>query len=505
MVHFLWSAGLFKIYELHYTGQFKAYHLEDLNHDGLKDVILVSTRGAENGAAGRWLSIYLQNRQGFTPQPQQSFELEDQVILFDIGDVVGDQNNEFVYFAEDGLYYYALGDSGYVLKPTRLFKTDSIFMLSDKRSIHSWNFVADLNGDGVDEVLVPKITKIDIHFRDPDKTGWLVNEVAMGMQPTVSGYFNRRFSVGSKVEASYATPFLLYQDFDADGRKDLLGVYHDSLLVFCQKQSGFFSQECQQRIPLDYGDIWRGGKIQRTHLGDKSEQQFLMKIQDLNGDGVVDIISTRVSTKESFISPKNEVLVYFGKRRRHNATTAVYFDPEPDQVIRPGGNQIVLDIVDLNKDGKSDFIIPVVKVGLKNLIKMLLTKRVELEAEIYLMGEDDLYPKKPDRQTKMVVRFSFKGGAASPVYEIADFNGDGNLDIMTSMEEKRLVLFRGNKKNILDASPGNRFNVILPQSGDMVYAEELNGDGKSDLVITYDEDEAGPKKVRNVLRVLLTR
>lgn len=502
--NFAFNAELFRTYSLEFEGKINSYHVEDLNNDGLKDFIVFIHRREMQKLEDRWLSVYIQNRDGFQSQPNQTFKLPDQVILFDFGDVVGDFKKELVFFARGGVFYYSLSDTGFTLSPQQLFETDSIFKLSDKKTIRTWNFVSDLNGNYVEEVLVPKITKCDIYFRNPGSSSWLINEIPLSAEAKVFAHYDKRFSVGNKADVVYSTPYILLEDFNSDGRKDLIGVYTDSLVVFCQEETGYYSQECFQKIALNFGDIWRGAKLQRTHLGDKSERRFLMRVVDLNDDGILDVVGTRISTRKSLINPKTEVLIHLGKIDSSNSSTSIYFEEEPDQIIRPGGTQVVLDILDLNHDKKLDLIIPVVKVGLTRIIKMLITRTVELEAEFYLMGTDDVYPVKPNKKAKMVVRFNFKGGAASPVYEIGDFNGDGNFDILSSQEEKRFIVFWGDKKNVINSTVGAKFNVLLPQDGELVKAMDLNADSKWDVIITYEEDDAHHKKLKNVVKVLLT-
>ncbi|MFQ6115283.1 MAG: FG-GAP repeat domain-containing protein, partial [bacterium] len=494
---------LFRTYNLEFEGELASYHMEDLNSDGLMDCLLFVNRKHKGTAKERSLLLFIQNENGFLQKPTQTFKVGDQIILFDIGDVTGDSNKEFVYFARRGVFYYTMTDTGFALVPQLLFETESMFMLSDRKTLLTWNFVADITGDHVDEVLVPKITKLNIYYRNPTNNAWLINEIPLSVETKVFGYFDKRFSVGNKARALYSTPYILLEDFNSDGRDDLLGVYRDSLVVFCQEESGFFSQTSKQKIELSFGDIWHGAKIQRTHIEEKGERTFLMKIVDLNDDAIVDVVSTRVSTRESIMNPKTEILIYFGKKDTSKSNNTIYFDQAPDQIVKPGGTQLVLDILDLNQDNKFELIVPVVKVGITRLIKILLTKSVEIEAEYYEIGEDGYYQEKPKRKIKMAVRFSFRGGPASPVYEIEDFNGDGLLDILSSLEEKRLVIFWGDKKNVINSHVGARFNFILPQDGELVKAMDLNGDHKSDVIITYGEEDVIRKRLSHGVKILL--
>jgi len=495
---------LFKIYDLTFTEKLLLYHVEDLNHDNLKDILVLLSTENQQSEEKRF-SVFFQTEQGFSGVPNQTFKLDEQVILFDLGDVVGDFRKEFVFFARQGLFYYPLSDSGFVLEPCKLLNVDSIFMLGNNHILSNWNFVADLNGDHIDEILIPKITGCNIYFRNRTTEQWLLQEIPLAVESKASGFYEPRFSVGNKASADYSTPYIFFEDFNSDGRRDLMAAYTGSLVIFIQDERGLFSKE-KQIVALKPAEIWQGAKIRRTRISDKSIRIYLMKIRDLNQDGIIDAVYIRVSTKESVVNPKTQVEIHYGKRRAAKGESDdVYFDLEPDQVIEPGGTQLVLDIVDLNHDQKIDLMIPVIKVGLMNIINMLLTRRVEIHTETYLMNSAGLYDEKPDIKTKLVVKFSYRGGATAPVYEVADFNGDGHLDILSSLEEKKLVLFWGNEKDVLDKMIGSKFNVFLPQNGDLVKAIELNGDNKSDVIINYGEDNAVHMNLRKTLRILLAK
>ncbi|NIR51629.1 hypothetical protein GWO43_23895 [candidate division KSB1 bacterium] len=504
-VAFAWpssSSDLFRVYDLEFEGEFASYHVEDLNNDGLKDLMLLLQLRENERIEERKLSIYLQDKEGFAEPPNQTFTLAEDIILFDIGDVAGDLKKEFVYFSREGIFHYTLSDTAFILNAHKLFETESLFMLSDRTSLVTWDFVADLNDDEVDEVFVPKITQCDIHFRNPKSNDWLINEIPLRAEPNVRGFYDEDYSVGNRADALYSTPHLLTEDFNDDGKIDLMGVYEDSLVVFCQDEEGFFSQRCHHSIELHFGKIWRGQKIQRTRWGDKSERFFLRRIGDLNDDGVVDALSVRISTRESVMNPKNELHLYLGKRDTTDSVEEMFFADQPDQIVKPGGTLLVLDILDLNDDRKHDLVMPTVNVGLTNIIRMLLTKSVEIQAETYLMKEDR-YPDEPDSKTKMVIKFSFRGGTTSPVYEIEDFNGDGYLDVLSSQEEKRLVLFWGKEDDLFESNVGSKFNILLPQNGELVSAMNMNRDEKCDIVIVYDEDNPKYPKLQNKVRILL--
>ncbi len=490
------ATELFTQSHLEYDGEIVCSQIEDINHDHRKDILLL----LKNDNKEVWFSLFLQNENGFVKNPQQIFPVPQNLILFDIGNVNREPNKELVYFRPDGLYFYVFKDGTFILQPQKLLATNSIFKLANPNSIIKWDFVADLNDDGVDELFVPKVSATSIYFREADSQKWQENRLSLRPESNTLGTQWSRFSLGSQVVSSLFMPYIFREDFNRDSRRDLLAVYKDSLLVFCQKENGTFETTCRQKINLHFGDPWKGAKIHRNRIGTKSLRKYLLKVIDLNDDGRIDLIASRISTEKSFISPENEILIYYGKQDTSNAGK-IYFTDDPDQRIRPGGTHLVMDMVDLNKDGKLDLIIPVVKVGVRNIIRMMLTKSVEIQAETYLMRNEGVYPRKPNFKNKIIVKFSYRGGPTSPVYEIDDFNGDGFEDILTSAEQKKLVFFWGNKEKVLDSKVGAEFRISLPQDGELVSAMDLNNDGKCDVIITYPKEmaEYHSKRVLSVL------
>ncbi len=494
------AQALFQIQDLHVQGKVVGWLHEDLDNDGLEDIILLQRNPRTSPLPERFLSIFLNSPSGFASKADQRIHLPGGLILFDFGDIDGKAGPELVFFQRGGIACMRIREGRILPEVIPVLNTSSLFMAGDRRSFRHWDFVRDFNGDGVEEMLVPDIFQAKLYFRSTQ--GWQTDTLRMPAEARVFGHFSPRFSVGARAGGYYATPYLLHADFDNDRRPDLIAVYRDSLLVFLQ-QDGRFAERSLDPIHIDFGDIWRGNKIMRTHLDDKNERRFLMRLVDLNRDGLLDAVISFISTRESLISPKTETRLFFGKR---TVNGQFYFAEQPDHVLRPDAAQMVIDIVDLNRDGYPDLVTPVIKISLTSILKMLVSRTVTIDTRGYLFHPaSGTFGDKADISARLSVNFSFRGGAASPVYEISDFTGDGLLDILASNNEKNLLLYAGDEKHLLTTRPREKFQTALPQDGTLATAVDLNRDGKSDLVLRYEEADRERHGLPNIVRVLIAR
>ena len=496
------SNDFFSSFDLQVKGEYVSLTHEDINADNLQDIALFTYKKAPSGTKRRWLSIYLQTPSGFTGEPDQQIQIADDLILFDFGDISGDSQKELVFFSDSGIKYYSFKNGLFVISDQLLSTRESIFMLSDRTTLRRWDFIRDLNGDGRDDIYIQHIRTATLLLRTSDG-GWHENKIELSTKSRLFSYYNKRFSVGHKSNALYSTPYLLLLDYNLDGEDDLVGIYKDSLVAFVKNEKGHFEKPNFNKIALDYGEIWGGAKIQRTHLDDKSERKSLYRLRDLNNDGIFDIVGTMISTKKSLINPRSEVLIYFGQKNTNAAGPPVIFPTEPNQKLVTDGTMMVLDLIDINKDQRIDLVIPTVSIGITQIMKMLLTKTVNLEAGYYLMRPDHRFDAKAEQVRRMSVKFSFKGGAASPVYELADFNADGLYDILSSTNEQQLTIHFGNLKDLVSEQVQKRIAMPLPQDGTLVRTARLNNNGMQDVIITYNEDDLENKNIDNIVKILL--
>lgn len=493
------SSELFRKFFLPCAEKIESVQMQDLNGDQLKDIALFYL---DKKSSQRRFALFIQKQDGFTEKADQIFSIPENATIIDFGDIAQSPGLEFVYFTPAHIVYHTLTDSGFNKQPSVFHKNESIFLYPDKQKIQLWDFVRDYNGDGLDDVFEPKFSGTNLYLAQKKSPRWRKTEIQLLPVSRPYAYFDSRFSVGSRAGAVITMPYLLLEDFDADGCDDLIAIEKKVLLVHRLHPDGTFSKIADDSISIDHGDIWSGAKIMRTHLDDEDERHFLMRVIDIDKDGLLDIVSAYISTQNSLINPETSTKIYCGKKTTEGR---FYFSQTPDYYIEPDGTQMVIDIFDFNHDGRMDFLIPTIKIGVTSIIKMLLTRSVNFEAQLFLMHSDAGYSAKAEKTIEMNVKFSFRGGAASPIYEVADLTGDGQLDILTSVDEEKLLIYRGDAEKIFRKNTKDTYRISLPQDGTLVKTEDLNNDKHADVIIRYEEEKLKWLGKKGGLTVLLNQ
>lgn len=441
----------------------------DLNGDKRDDLLLVR---------GRRVELYMHGDSGFdAKRPVQRFNFVDNAILWTHADLDGDKRAEILYLASDGVYAYKWQRDRLSFAPTLLFKTEAILQTASPDEVRWKPFFDDRDGDGVRDLLLPGADGLLLYqglaaggFRAAQKLSLRAEvSVTMGL-----------VGVTDVMRSRYFYPQPHSGDANGDGLADLFFHQRQQVVVFLQRPGGRFGPNPERVLPLLFSGALPEGRL-------KLDLQLPTRFADLDGDGLIDIVATHVG--------RAVTQVFRGGR---DVTKL----EQPEVLLRLSGLTFFDHLADLDGDGRQDLVlVRTDRPGLWDLIKVLVTKEVHVEAFVYFGREKELLPRMPDTRRMIDIPILFASGkrgftvGTSAVISLAgDFDGDKRNDLLLRKDDRRIAVYRNLGRKGFSADPvyvievhsmdGYRF--ILPTLRD------LNNDGVADVILAYhswDGDE----------------
>jgi len=236
------------------------------------------------------------------------------------------------------------------------------------------------------------------------------------------------------------------------------------------------------------------GAVNQEGLVEKS----IWRIEDLNGDSLPDILTESLLNKGVF-DKENDLRLHLG---RLDGEQISFFETE-DALLASAGLQYGLIATDIDGDGRKDLLMRNVRMSFGRVIRALLSGSVPLQLHFYRMTDEDTFADEANFVTRTNVQFSVSSGQVDiPAIKVADFDADGLQDLMMQSDTDRLSFQFGIRDPALFAEEAIEHNVKLPRNGDLVTAEDVNDDGRADLVIRYNESDG--KELTSVVRVLVS-
>lgn len=424
--------------------------------------------------------------------------LEPGVMFVDVARIDG--GDRLVTYRHNGVHWLDL-DTG-TEHPLVDVTTD--FHAPEGAGIPHLDVMRDLNGDGRDDLCLPDtdgfwlaLQSSDGSFADPSKIG--------APEPFLDAraYGDER-TYGEVGITPQNTPWYLRRvhrlDFDRDGRQDLAFWHNDHFLIYLQDDAGEFSRppgkfgtdvqfdfDGPYALAFQYGET--GVASMLLGLAGRKELTILNGLQDLDADGVADLV-TLVLAGRSPLRLDGRYHVHFGRPTPGGTS----FPAEPDtSAAAPGksaggtawgySTQMFLDF---NNDGATDMGLAAVNTSLGGMVRAIAANSISMQLALYGL-RDGQYPARPDWTRTVRTRFAplDKRGPMFPTVLVGDVNGDGRSDLLTGERWDELNVFLGTPGKDPVATRPITVAVDLPGNELNARLEDLDKDGKDDLVIQH--------------------
>jgi hypothetical protein len=458
----------------------------DLERRGRKDLVVIEIDRARRDASP-YLEVFRQSEKGFAAIPSAAHDLPAEVTLVGAGQFR--QGAGLVLLTPEAVEVRIWRGGQFRPLPGLRLELESLFPKSDGEPRDGLNWIADLNGDGFAELIVPRLDGFTVVTQNAE--GALVPHAVLRTRPKgeILRWYRRN-------RVAYDLPAAAYIPMNRSAWKSvvaygdgLLSVFHLQAEPSAEVRRPDVEADLQPRVPFDPKAPW-------------DPPLLLVQADDLNADGWLDLVFSKASSGENDLNAKTRILVYYG---RGDAQGNLTFSREPDQVFALEGFTLPI-LLDLNGDRALDLVLVNVEFTFWTAIKALIARSVSADAAFYRMRHRAQYPLQPDDQSTFAVKFSLGRFSHQPISVFGDLNGDGLPDLLLSAASDTLGIHWGRKDQFWKATPDASIKDFFPISANRVLVTDLDGDGRDDLLMGYvREDIRKMPDVNHTFTVLLSR
>ena len=474
------EAPPFTVRDLRVEGRVVGVIPADLNRDRRPDLLILSKRGSPPNET-RWASLFWQRTGGtFNGQPDLVWEMDPEATVIDVGAIGPTPDDRaIVYLTGTEVRAYWIKENTRPT-PTTLLKVPTFTVFPDREDLPSWPLIREWKGPGERWLGVPQFGQLQLYPLGPGGP-FQTGETVSLHQPTLlfSGDKNTRLVRDYSLQSVYRLPRLFVQDFNGDKRADLIAAWKDEVAVYLQDSSGRFPLHPSTTFHFDV----------RTDA-EKSLRSVLLApfVEDLDGDGYADLVLTKLTGR---LTDRRIVThVYLN----HGGT----FASAPDARIQHEGFGTTFLVKDLNRDGKKDLLFPLVKIGVGNLMRNLLSSRVAVSLFAHLYDSRAIYRPTASWTRTFGYQVDMSDGimleGAWPNLE-GDFDGDGEADLLVSGDGE-IRVYPAVAGEFFAREPSIQVKM---KTSPHLLVKDLNDDGLADLLLWYEREPG----LTGLIRVLM--
>lgn len=421
---------------------------EDLNQDGIKDILVLSCDG-QSYPMKKQLSIYLAKSDGsYSADATSQLSLDPVVGTLLLAEVSDGAPREVLAADSAGVTIYQYAD-GALSRHDRI-EAPSLLPSLVKEPVFLEDAVKDIDGDGVEEWFLPEPTGYEVRA---------AGSLKAFIPCDVVGEVVRR----EGMRVSYRLP--AYHTFD-------FGKGPEKGIAFLSDEFADFA----------YGAGWK--ETSRFRIPNNLEEKWeaSAKMADVDNNGFPDLIVTQT---RGTVNLEARTQVYLA------SAPFKYPDTPSAEFLAKGGIASPL-LVDIDGDGRKDMLLIGISFNVRNIISFFVRGKLTVTADVHLFNGTG-FPDKPDYSTNLTLEAP--EGREQVAYALADFNGDGRVDLAFGEAKDSLVIKLGEADRFVGSKAWAELTV--PGFG-FIRHTPLNGNPGDDLML-YHPSGSHAKEVHAIV------
>ena len=240
--------------------------------------------------------------------------------------------------------------------------------------------------------------------------------------------------------------------------------------------------------------LWPGNEPAHTH--------YFKKLSDAERDDaqshvVTSVVDLNGDGRTDFVLNK-----FQGEATNLRAETTLYMTdtngtiPQNGIQLKPPGNRAAGALpIDLNRDGKKDLVVASSQFNVWAVVRALVKRQVQVNFSFFMFHSDGYHLEKSDFEREISFRFDLNDLAIEGVLPSldGDFNGDGYPDALYARDRRGLTVLiqKPDSKEPFSEVPSGQYDVSAPR---FLRIGDLNGDRLSDVIL-YEKRSTGNRKV----------
>jgi hypothetical protein len=477
-------------YEVARENNWTALITEDLNGDGLKDVIFPHY----DPTIGREIHIHHQQADGSFSKNPQKVEIKSEIIAVGFADLREEPGKELLLFASNGVFSLSTAAEGYAGNIKQLIQWDLIAAVPDLERVQFIETIHDMNNDGYVDLLLPgdeefavyrgsnnesfelaaTFTTLNLETRVAERNNKSANASAnIGINaeegivlditaeaPTPFSNFVEQWSAEANSErtlmrAESWVPSAIMAQLNDDDLEDILylNIGSDDL-----GQLNIHYQ--QDNLTFNESADWVGA----------TDTQGEIKLAHLNGDDKIDLFHL------SSDGDQWNVRFFINKG-------GIFELGKPDQIMRFSGYDVRLSVIPLADSEQPALNVSYYTIPVIDAIRNASINRVQLLYGNSEASQGQLFNRRPDSSLEESFSAANVRGLSEQMSLQYDVDGDGNRDALYITDNGTLAAKRIDNDLVIADDPF--WEYVSPRTVFQFEVMLLNEDELPDLLLRH--------------------